>query len=157
MRKKETVVVPTQWGGRDAEKAFLITEKSAVDAEKWAWRLFIACKGSAGIAPIPDELAKFGMLGVAIRGLNAFLAAPIHFEDVEPLLDELLTCVQIIRDRQHPEVATPIMPDDIDEVRTVSWLRSEVLRVHTGFSCVDALSSLLALASTAPSPVLPTM
>lgn len=140
MRKQETVIVPADWGERDAGKMFEITEKPAVEAEKWGWRMFLTLKGVDGY--IPDDVARLGMVGVAIRGLNTFLAAPVRFEDLEPLLDDLLTCVKRVRDERHPDVATPMMSDDIEEVRTVGWLRSEVLRVHTGFSFADALSTL---------------
>lgn len=148
MRKIETVVVPTN-GGRDDGKMFRITEKSAVDAERWAIRLFVALKGSSGA--LSDDAARLGMVGVAVRGLNAFLAAPVKMEEVQPLLDELLTCVQRIRDPRHPDVATPLtaIGDDVEEVATVLWLRSEVLRVHTGFSFADAFSTLMKMVRTA--------
>lgn len=146
MRKKEIVVVP-KIGGRDDGKMFLIDEMPAAQAEKWALRMFIALKGTS--AAVPDDVARFGMVGVAIRGLNAFLAADVRFQDIEPLLDEMITCVRIVRDARHPEVATALMADDIEEVATRAWLRSEVLRIHTGFSMGDALSKLIS-AVTSP-------
>lgn len=146
-RRVEQIVVPA-WGGRDDGKTFQLTEQDAVAAEKWGWRMYLATKGTAG--NIPDEVAQLGMVGVAIRGINAFLAAPMRFDELEPLLDELLACVRIIRDPRHPDVATAITPGDIEEIKTVAWLRSEVLRVHTGFSFADALSSLISMLGTAP-------
>lgn len=147
MRKRETVVVP-ELGGRDDGKTFLIEEMSAAQAEKWALRMFIALKGTS--AAVPDEVARFGMVGVAIRGLNAFLAADVRFADIEPLLDEMISCVRIIRDRFHPEVATALMADDIEEVQTRIWLRGEVLRTHTGFSVAEAFSLLASAIKTGP-------
>jgi hypothetical protein len=136
----ESVVVPAH-GGRDDGKTFRISEMDAARAEKWAWRLVIALKGTS--AEIPPEVAQMGMVGIAIRGINAFLAADIRFADVEPLLDEMFDCIAIVRDARHPEVAPAIVPNDIQEVTTRAWLRSEVLRVHTGFSFADSLSTLM--------------
>lgn len=140
MRKVETVVVPAF--GRDDGKIFQINEMSAARAEKWAWRMFIALKGTTG--EVPPEVMQLGMVGVAIRGLNAFLQADVKYELLEPLLDEMLTCVTIVRDRKnHPDVADTLREFDIEEVQTLAWLRSEVLRVHTGFSVAETLSQLV--------------
>lgn len=148
MRKKEIVAVPKLGGGRDDGKTFMIDEMSAAQAEKWALRMFIALKGTS--AAVPDDVARFGMVGVAIRGLNAFLAADVRFVDIEPLLDDMLTCVRIVRDPHHPDVATALMSDDIEEVQTRVWLRGEVLRVHTGFSVAEAFSLLVSAIKTGP-------
>lgn len=145
MRKVETVVVPA-WGTRDDGRVFTITEMPAAQAEKWAWRMFVALKGTSG--EVSKELAQLGMVGVAIAGLNAFLQAPVAFGEIEPLLDEMFTCVRIVRDPNHPDKATPLIDGDIEEVQTRGWLRSEVLRVHTGFSIAEAISTWRASAPT---------
>lgn len=145
-RKREVVTVPVEWGGRDAGKHFLITEASAMQAEKWAWKLWIAVKGTS--ASIPENIAPLGMIAVAIRGINSFLAADVEFEKLEPLLDELMTCIKIVRDPGTPDpalegvpLATSVMPDDVQEPRTITWLRGEVVRVHTNFSFIDAATA----------------
>lgn len=150
MRKQEHVVVPSEWGGRDAGKMFLIEEMDAARAEKWALRLYLAVKGTT--AEIPPEVERLGMVGVAIRGLNAFFAAPVKFEELEPLLDEMFTCVRMVRDPNRADVATALMPSDVEEVRTRAWLRSEVLRVHTNFSFSDALWRLMTILTREDSP-----
>lgn len=154
MRKTEMVRVPDWDGSRDAGKYFLITEMPAARAEKWAMRAFLALKGTTG--EVPPEVMQLGMVAVAWRGLNAFLAADVDAAKLEPLMDEMLTCVQMIRDPRAVDkatggpVATPIVSDDdVEEVRTILWLRSEVLRVHTGFSAADALSRLVSAAAAA--------
>ncbi len=144
MRKTKIVQVPPGWGEgyRDTGKNFLLTEMSAAAAEKWAWRMMLALKGTSGA--IDPEVQKLGIVGVAIATLNAFLKAPVKPEEIEPLLDELLTCVQMCRDARHPEVFSAIVSqDDIEEVRTRLWLRSEVLALHTNFSLADALWKLI--------------
>lgn len=146
MRKVETVVVP-RWGTRDDGKTFILTEMFASKAEKWAWRLFLAVKGTT--ASVPEEIAALGMVAVAIRGLNSFLAADVKFELIEPLLDEMFECVKMIRDPRYPDVATALADDDIEEVQTRAWLRSEVLRLHTNFSLVDAALEWISATSRA--------
>lgn len=155
MRKQETVVVPSWEGNRDAGKHFIITEMPAAQAEKWALRAFLALKGTAG--EVPPEVMSMGMVAVAWRGLNTFLAADVDPAKIGAVLDEMMTCVKIIRDPRAVDkntggvVATEIVSDDdIEEVQTRLWLRSEVLRVHTGFSPADALFRLLSLASAVP-------
>lgn len=142
MIKTDICTVP-KWGGRDDGKVFLITEMPAAQAEKWAWRLVIACKGTT--AEIPDSVALLGMAGLTIRLLNGVLAADVRFADLETLLDEMFTCVTIIRDTAHPEIAAALIPSDIEEVYTRAWLRSEVIRLHTNFSPIDGISALLTL------------
>jgi hypothetical protein len=154
MRKSERVSVPATWGERDAEKVFVLTEMSALKAEKWLYRLMSAFNSSN--ASLPGNVAGIGWEGLAVFGINAFFQSNVSFEKVEPLLDELMDCVAIIRDRRGaPDVATKLVSADIEEVKTVMWLRSEVIKLHTGFSLADALSELISRAATsanAPSP-----
>lgn len=141
-RKSETVTVPKWEGNRDSGKMFLITEMPAARAEKWALRALLLLKGSG--ERIPDNLQGLGMVGVAILGINVFLQGSIRAEDLDPLMDEMFSCVSIVRDPRHPDVATAIVSDDdVEEVQTRLWLRSEVLRVHTNFSPAEALWRLI--------------
>lgn len=127
--------------GRDAGKMFRIEEKSARDAEWWALRMIIAVKGTT--AQVPEAMASMGYGAIAIRGLNSFLAADVDPNKLRPLLNEMLECVTIVRDRAVNDpvkggpMGTPLMDDDIEEISTIEWLRGEVLRVHTGFSVVE--------------------
>lgn len=154
-RKTEIVIVP-KWDdtNRDVGKHFLITEMPAAKAEKWAMRALLLLAGSG--ERIPTNVQGLGMVGVAILGINVFLQGTIRPEDLDPLMDEMFTCVQFIRDPKHPEVVTSIVSDDdVEEVKTRLWLRSEVLRLHTGFSPADALSSLIsALQAPETSPTM---
>lgn len=145
-RKKETVVVPAEWGERDAGKRYVITEISAARAESWGWRMLLLLQNSG--ETIPPNIQGLGYVGVAILGINTFLRSRINPADLQPLLDEMMTCVQIARDPKRPDIVTDIVSDDdIEEVRTRLWLRSEVLRVHTDFSATEALSRLISAAT----------
>ena len=152
MRKVETVAVPKWPGNRDSElgRVYRITEMPAARAEKWAFRMFVALKGSG--SEIPEGAAALGVVGVALVGLNVFLRAEIDPDVIDPLLEEMMTCVQIVRDpKKHPDLASDLVSDDdIEEVQTRLWLRSEVIRLHTGFSPAEALSGLVSAAMKVP-------
>jgi hypothetical protein len=144
-RKHKVVAVPSFQGtnNRDFGKLFFITEWPAARAETWGLRMTMAFNRSSGALPM--SMVGIGMEGIAILGINTFLRGSIQADEIIPLLDELLECVAIIRDPKFPDVVTPITsPDDIEEVATRLWLRSEVLRLHTGFSPADVLSALIA-------------
>ena len=150
MRKKEVVRVPDGYG-RDSSppKYFKIIEWPAIKAEKWAWRMALCLKGSS--AYIPEDVARLGIIGITARIINGILGADIDEARFLPLLDEMMECVQIVRVKDTPDPNDPTQPlstpmnleDDIEEPRTVAWLRSEVLRLHTGFNIAEGLSKLL--------------
>lgn len=146
--REERVQVPAAWdGSRDAGKLFLISEWPAMRAERWGRHMFLCLKGTSAV--IPSNIDGLGMVGVAILTLNAFLRADISPEALDPLMDQMMECVKIIRDPRVPDLASPIVSDtDILDVRTLMWLRSEVLRIHTGFSSAEALSKLISAAMT---------
>jgi hypothetical protein len=140
--KRKVVEVPASWGERDVGKVFEITEMNVYKAEKWAAAMTFALKGTS--AQIPEADYPLGAVGVMVRGINAFLGADVDIDKVWPLWEELLTCVKIIRNPTPDKVtglpvAHPLMPNDIWEVKTLLWLRQEVLSLHVGFSILDAL------------------
>lgn len=151
MSDRRSFVAPVpdaSWTGRDAGKNFLITEWPSRRAERWAWGMAFALKGTT--AEIPEDVARLGMVGVGIRLLNSLLAASVDYSKVQPLLDEMIDeCVQVVLDPKNMDtatglpVATPLRADSVSEVPTLQWLRSEVIRAHTNFSVADFLSALL--------------
>lgn len=138
MRKTKSVLIQDP-GGRDANrdhgKRFLLTEMPAAQAEKWAMRAFFAL-GRAGYE-VPAEIQAMGLAGLAILGVN--LAQRMHWEDLEPLVDEMWGCVAYEYD---PGLTRAPIDEDTEEVRTRLFLRSEVLELHLGFSVADVLSRL---------------
>lgn len=129
MRKTKEVIVPLD--GRDKGKKFLITEMPASTAEKWAARAFLAL-AHAGIE-IPEELQGAGMAAIAIVGLRAL--GRVSWEEAEPLMDEMMACIQSVQ----PAITRPVIEEDIEEVTTRMWLRSEVFELHCGFSIAGAV------------------
>ncbi len=145
--RKEKVVKAPDYCGRDhlAGKIYLLKEWPAARAEKWAIRAALAYNRN-GTVQIPMSWAGIGWEGLAVLGINAFLGGGMNADEVIPILDELLECVTIIRDpkardAQHKVIATPLVSDDdIEEIITRGWLRSEVFELHSNFSIAGALS-----------------
>ena len=135
-RKTERVVIEAE--GRDHGKVFLLTELPAYQAEAWAARAMGAMV-RAGL-DVPDSVILSGMAAIATYGLRSLLAAP--WEEVGPLLDEMMTCVRIAEPKI-PE-GRPMTDDDIEEVSTRLRLRDEVIKLHTGFSPAAALLGAVA-------------
>lgn len=140
---RETVVVTipefTGTRNRDKGKLFRLTEWDSDRAEKWGLRMLFAANKGGG--SVPMELAGVGMEGIAIIGINTFLRGEVLPETMIPLLDELLTCVKVVRNPKS-DTATDLLPGDIEEVATRMWLRGEVLTLHLNFSVGAALSAL---------------
>lgn len=126
MKKIATLQITAE--GRDKGKTFLITEMPAMQAEKWAIRLLLALT-KAGVEVPEGE----GMAAVAQLTASPTLFGKMHFRDAEPLLDEMLSCVEFIPDTAKT-MARGLMVEDIEEVTTLLKIRMEVIALHTGFS-----------------------
>ncbi|MDE3023115.1 MAG: hypothetical protein KGI54_14915 [Pseudomonadota bacterium] len=114
---------------RDKGKAFLITEMSADQAERWATRAFFAVMNAG--AEIPDDMAGGGMAALASIGLSTLAKVP--FEAAEPLLNEMMSCVQIIPNPAKPNIVRNLVDSDIEEVATRFKLKKAVWDLHVGF------------------------
>lgn len=148
MRKHKVVTIDAE--GRDKGKSFLLIEKDTYSAEKWAARALSALS-RAGVE-VPDQALSAGALGILAIGLDAFKQVP--FEHVEPLMDEMMTCIHFVPDpslidpaSNRPRTRALMRGDevndgDIAEVPTLLRLRSEVLELHLGFSIAAVLSTL---------------
>src|SRR6266702_1240453 len=134
-RKTKHVTIHLE--GRDKGKQFFITELPASKAEKWAAKAFLAL-AHAGVE-IPDEIRGAGMAALAVVGLNAL--GRVSFEEAEPLLDEMMSCVQAVPDPKRPTIIRELVEDDIEEVATRIFLRGETFEVHTGFSIAGTISA----------------
>lgn len=128
-RKVATITIDAQ--GRDHGKVFVITELSAYAAEEWAGRALFAML-NAGVE-IPDNIAKAGLAGVAALGIGSL--SKLSFDAAKPLLDEMMTCVQI---QPSPKVIRALIDDDIEEVATLLTLRKEVFNLHLSFFTAGA-------------------
>ncbi len=170
MRKTVDVTISPETApsveGRDYGKMFRITEMSAVKAEKWANRATLALVPRLSQEVSPDVAAELSdnptmpQMGRLFRLLHG-----ISFPEVEPLLDELMECVEVVSDptgRLPPRKLGLGGVEDIEEVETIRFLREVVLNLHTGFIMPASILSLMEAVSkvsvftdtpTSPSPL----
>jgi len=115
---------------RDKGKVYVLTEMPSAKSESWAARAIMAMIKS-GIQ-LPPGFDRLGMAGLAEVGLQSI--SGLKWEDAEPLLKEMLDCVQIMPDPTKPHVVRALMvDDDIEELSTRIKLRAEVWKLHVGF------------------------
>lgn len=113
--------------GRDAGKSFRITEMPILQADKWAQRAIFAI-ARAGVDTSSINM-NGGMLEMARLALD--VVGKIDPEVGGDLLDELLSCVQIIPTGGVPR--SLVMDSDIEDIKTLFVLRKEVLALHIDF------------------------
>lgn len=136
-RKNAIITVLAE--GRDKGKVYHLTEMPATAGERWATRALILMV-NAGVK-LPDGVGNAGMAGVAIAGFDQLQR--INSEEVLNLLDELMTCVKIEpAPKENPGFIRDLVENDIEEVATRLYLKSEVFFLHTGFSWADVKSML---------------
>ena len=111
--------------GKDSEKVYRITEMPAVKAEKWALKALWAI-AAAGLE-IPEDVGNAPLSKLAELGLRSLAKVP--FNVAEPLLDEMLTCVEVLSDAG----TRKLIADDFQDVKTILKLRKEVLAMHIDF------------------------
>lgn len=134
-RRSETITIATE--GRDKGKVFEITELPAMQGEKWAMRAFLALAKS-GI-DLPEDFGSGGMAAIALVGFKAL--GNVAFADAESLMDEMFTCVDLLPDPSNPQVkrnGAKLLPEDIEEVATLLFLRKRIFELHTNFSQLAA-------------------
>lgn len=123
MRKTKTVTITTE--GRDKGKSFLLTEMPVLAAEKWAARAILALlKAGVDVPGGADPLEQLMKLDIA-----AIVRIP--WEAAEPLLDEMLKCVQFAPAGMSQ--ARALIDSDIEELGTLFTLRKEILGLHFDF------------------------
>ena len=121
---------------RDAGKVFKLTEMNPMQSHKWAIRAFLAL--ARGGIDIPDDIAASGLEGIASLGMKIF--GSMKFEDAEPLLDEMLACVEAVPNPADRSTVTPLFDgSSIEEPSTMFTLHKAVFCLHVDFSELAAL------------------
>jgi len=144
MRRMLDVTITDE--GRDKGKVFKLTEMSADAAEWWAVRFLLAI-GKGG-AEIPDDAMGAGMQAIAVVGFRALFKLDPH--EVKPLLDEMMSCIEIYPDPGNKNISRPLVGQgDVEEVATLLTLRMEVFQLHTGFSLPAVPSTRSNMATSA--------
>lgn len=114
---------------RDKGKIFLITEKTAMQAELFAVKV-LNILASSGVE-LGGDAMSMGLRGLAKHGVQALGRLPIEL--VKDIFDEMMGCVQIIPNPKVLNLARSLVDNDIQEVPTLMLLKMEVFELHTGF------------------------
>lgn len=138
MRKTKDIAISDE--GRDKGKVYRITEMPAAQAEAWAIRAMLAI-GRARGSNVPSDLSGAGWAGLMVMGITSLIS--MDYEDAEPLLTEMFTCVKIVMPLGVRDLLSS--GDDIEEPQTRFKLRAEIFALHTDFSIADFLSILRTL------------
>ena len=115
--------------GDDSGKNFVIEKMPVMKAEKWAAKALLAIMH--GNPEIPQDIADSGIIGLMQLGLGGLMKC--RWEDVEPLLDEMLEYVKIIPDPSKPLVSRKVREEDFQDIRTLISLRKEIWGYNTSF------------------------
>lgn len=133
---RKTLVVKIADAGRDQGRTFVITEMSARRGHQWATRALFGLMNTG--LDLPENVLSAGFAGLANIGIKALGNLPATV--AEPLLNELLSCVQTMPDPNRPNVLRGLIDDDTEEIVTIFRLQREVLGLHTDFFTTAAQS-----------------
>jgi len=112
--------------GRDENKVYRITEFGAFKAERIAMRGLWAIAASG--VEIPEDMSTAPLAKLVEIGIMSL--AKIPFNVAEPLLIEMLEAVTLVMPDSQ---IRKILPDDIEEYRTILKLRKEIISLHIDF------------------------
>ena len=134
-RKTSTLTIDAN--NRDQGKTFLITEMSADQAERWALRAGFVLMNTG--VDLPELDGGISMADLSQMGLQTLIGAfsKVSYDQAEPLLNEMLSCVQIIPDPNKKDVSRALIDSDIEEVSTRLKLRKAVWDLHVDFFTGD--------------------
>ena len=135
--QRKSVRVTIDAEGRDHEKRFLITEMSALQAERWFMRV-LAYMARLGIS-MPAMMRLTGMAALTEFNPTQMFA----WVDDDSLMSEIMACIQAWpADAPKPRPLTwSASGPDIEEPATLIRLKMEVFALHVGFSSAVALWS----------------
>lgn len=133
-RNKKLVVIKE---GRDKGKGYLITEMDPFRGEKWATRLLLAA--AEGGMDVPDGFDVTTAAMAKLAPMVMLAIAKAKWETLEPLLNEMLGCVEYMPKPDEPMSKLPLaaVEDAIEDVKTIVTIRKEWIALHMGFSWAE--------------------
>ncbi|MBI1213621.1 MAG: hypothetical protein GC190_19355 [Alphaproteobacteria bacterium] len=138
MRKTKVFKVTAE--NRDKDKTFLLIEWPASVTEEWGMRALMAVAQSG--VQLPEGVMGSGVAGVAALGLQAVMR--VNSAEIVQLVNELMSCVMALPSGEaKPDLARPLIEEDIEEVTTRLILKGQVFELLTGFSVADDTSKVL--------------
>jgi hypothetical protein len=129
MTSRKTVYLTIEDKGRDEGKMYLLTEMPARQGEEWAIRAVGAAMKYT--TEMPEGFENGGMASLAQIGLRALAGVP--WEVLKPLLDEMMSCAQIVPDPRNQKIYRQLIDSDTEEISTRLKLRSEIFKLHADF------------------------
>lgn len=146
----ETVNFNVTEDGADKGKLFVITKMSAFRIEAWSARTLLALV-NAGV-DMPEDFFTLGAAGLAEMGMKAL--SGLKWEVLEPLLAEMMECVQIVVNPAKTHIVRGLVESDIEEVPTIFALRMEWWQLHMGFlrAVAKSVSAKNRAAAASPKP-----
>ena len=135
---RHTKIITITDEGRDKGKGYLITEMDPVHGEKWATRLLLAA--AEGGLDMPESFDFTTASSSKLAPYVMLAIAKAKWETLEPLLDEMMGCVQYVPTPSNPLVVLPLSanPDAIEEVKTMLTIRRGWLELQLGFSMAES-------------------
>jgi hypothetical protein len=129
MRKTAEVTI----NDRGADKTFRITEMPATKLEKWIAKASLLVLSKVNVSNDEENEVNVhrAMADISKRGFGGFNDIP--FEQVEPLYDDLLDCVEFKAANIYIKVDPRTIDGQIEDVMTLFKLRLEVLKLNLGF------------------------
>lgn len=134
MRRVERLTIPgvrsESPGDRDNGKTFVLTEMPAYQGQDWALRALLALARSG--AQLPEGALSAGWAALASFAFTALMGA--RYDDLRPLLEEMLAQAQYEHDPKHPP--QPIKPGPncvVEEIKTFLTLQTALFKLHAGF------------------------
>lgn len=141
---RKSITFPIEAEGRDKGKVFVITEMSAWKGFDWASRVFFALMNAD--VEIPANLIQAGVSGVAaISGADFVkfmmdMLAKVPYYTAKPILEELVSCVQI-QPGDDPRIVRELVENDIEEILTILSLQKEAFKLHFDFFAIGGQST----------------
>lgn len=125
--------------GRDAGKTFKIREMPVSRLEKWSARALLAL--FAGNVPMDIARQAAGSNAIALVSSLVAGLGTLRWDDVEPLYDDLLSCVFRVPDPARPDTVVALNTANVDaqvqDLSTLLRLRIAVLEVCFDFFGTD--------------------
>lgn len=150
MRYTKTIEADSTYK-RDAGKVFKITEPSAFESEMLSMQLVVMLSKAASNYSFAAPFANMGVAGLfnmlravlnrqetdesleSIVELLISMLGNLEIYQMQSVSEKLLKHVQIIRDKNRPDIAFELLESDIEEFTTLLTLKKEVLKVIFGF------------------------
>lgn len=145
-------------GCRDNGKTFIVSEMSALAGEHWSSRILKLVLESGVALPegVDENSGAAGLAQLTASELVAF--APFMTLLQDPEVDAgTWPCIKYLHAPGHPP--QPIAQGDacqIEEIATITRLRIEVLKMHTGFFSRGKASTSAPTSSATPTGLRPT-